>query len=181
VDDYLHQQQGIIGLLKENLLSAQSSMKSQADKHRLERSFQVGEWVFLRLQPFRQKSVSRKHGKLAARFYGPFQIVEKVGAVAYRLELPEEAQIHNVFHVSCLKPKLGQSVLPIAKLPPVDSMGLLSPEPSRILDQRTIKKRRHGSATEVLVQWEGSTQEDATWELLFKLQQQYPHLVGKVF
>uniref|UniRef100_A0A2N9IF31 Integrase catalytic domain-containing protein n=1 Tax=Fagus sylvatica TaxID=28930 RepID=A0A2N9IF31_FAGSY len=181
VDDYLHQQQGIIGLLKENLLSAKSRMKSQADKHRLERSFQVGEWVFLRLQPFRQKSVSRKHGKLAARFYGPFQIVEKVGVVAYRLELPEEAQIHNVFHVSCLKPKLGQSVLPIAKLPPVDSMGHLSPEPSRILDQRTIKKRRHGSATEVLVQWEGSTQEDATWELLFKLQQQYPHLVGKVF
>jgi hypothetical protein len=181
VDDYLHQQQGIIGLLKENLLSAQSRMKSQADKHRLERSFQVGEWVFLRLQPFRQKSVSRKHGKLAARFYGPFQIVEKVGAVAYRLELPEEAQIHNVFHVSCLKPKLCQLVLPIAKLPPVDSMGHLSPEPSRILDQRTIKKRRHGSATEVLVQWEGSTQEVATWELLFKLQQQYPHLVGKVF
>uniref|UniRef100_A0A2N9J200 Integrase catalytic domain-containing protein n=1 Tax=Fagus sylvatica TaxID=28930 RepID=A0A2N9J200_FAGSY len=180
VDDYLHQQQGIIGLLKENLLSTQSRMKSQADKHRLERSFQVGEWVFLRLQPFRQKSVSRKHGKLAARFYGPFQIVEKVGAVAYRLELPEEAQIHNVFHVSCLKPKLGQSVLPIAKLPPMDSMGHLSPEPSRILDQRTIKRRRHGSATEVLVQWEGSTQEDATWELLFKLQQQYPHLVGKV-
>uniref|UniRef100_A0A2N9HZR1 Reverse transcriptase n=1 Tax=Fagus sylvatica TaxID=28930 RepID=A0A2N9HZR1_FAGSY len=181
VDDYLHQQQGIIGLLKENLLSTQSRMKSQADKHRLERSFQVGEWVFLRLQPFRQKSVSRKHGKLAARFYGPFQIVEKVGAVAYRLELPEEAQIHNVFHVSCLKPKLGQSVLPIAKLPPMDSMGHLSPEPSRILDQRTIKRRRHGTATEVLVQWEGSTQEDATWELLFKLQQQYPHLVGKVF
>uniref|UniRef100_A0A2N9HGB9 RNA-directed DNA polymerase n=1 Tax=Fagus sylvatica TaxID=28930 RepID=A0A2N9HGB9_FAGSY len=179
VDDYLHQQQGIIGLLKENLLSTQSRMKSQADKHRLERSFQVGEWVFLRLQPFRQKSVSRKHGKLAARFYGPFQIVEKVGAVAYRLELPEEAQIHNVFHVSCLKPKLGQSVLPIAKLPPIDSMGHLSPEPSRILDQRTIKRRRHGSATEVLVQWEGSTQEDATWELLFKLQHQYPHLVGK--
>uniref|UniRef100_A0A2N9HKA3 RNA-directed DNA polymerase n=1 Tax=Fagus sylvatica TaxID=28930 RepID=A0A2N9HKA3_FAGSY len=162
VDDYLHQQQGIIGLLKENLLSTQSRMKSQADKHRLERSFQVGEWVFLRLQPFRQKS-------------------KKVGAVAYRLELPEEAQIHNVFHVSCLKPKLGQSVLPIAKLPPMDSMGHLSPEPSRILDQRTIKRRRHGSATEVLVQWEGSTQEDATWELLFKLQQQYPHLVGKVF
>jgi hypothetical protein len=125
--------------------------------------------------------VSRKQGKLAARFYGPFQIVEKVGAVAYRLELPEEAQIHNVFHVSCLKPKLGQSVLPIAKLPLVDSMGHLSLEPIRILDQRTIKKRRHGSATEVLVQWEGSTQEDATWELLFKLQQQYPHLVGKVF
>ena len=181
VDDYLHQQQGIIGLLKENLLSTQSRMKSQADKHRLERSFQVGEWVFLRLQPFRQKSVSRKHGKLAARFYGPFQIVEKVGAVAYRLELPEEAQIHNVFHVSCLKPKLGQSVLPSAKLPPMDSMGHLSPEPSKILDQRTIKRRRHGTATEVLVQWEGSTQEDATWELLFKLQQQYPHLVGKVF
>uniref|UniRef100_A0A2N9GN34 Reverse transcriptase n=1 Tax=Fagus sylvatica TaxID=28930 RepID=A0A2N9GN34_FAGSY len=71
------------------------------------------------------------------------------------------------------------SLLP--NCPQLDSMGHLSPEPSRILDQRTIKRRRHGSATEVLVQWEGSTQEDATWELLFKLQQQYPHLVGKVF
>uniref|UniRef100_A0A2N9G868 Reverse transcriptase domain-containing protein n=1 Tax=Fagus sylvatica TaxID=28930 RepID=A0A2N9G868_FAGSY len=126
VDEYLHQQQVILGLLKENLLLAQIRMKSQVEKHRLERSFQVGEWVFLRLQPFRQKSMNRKHGKLAPKFYGPFQIVEKVGAVAYRLELPEEAQIHNVFHVSCLKPKLGQSVLPIAKLPPVDSMGHLT-------------------------------------------------------
>ena len=77
--------------------------------------------------------------------------------MAYRLELPEEAQIHNVFHVSCLKPKLGQSVLPIAKLPPVDSMGHISPEPIRILDQRKIKKRRQGFTTEVLVQWDGST------------------------
>ena len=132
-------------------------MKSQADKHRLERTFQVREWVFLRLQPFRQKSMNKKHGKLAPKFYGPFQIVEKIEIVAYKLELPEKAQIHNMFHVSFLKPKLGQSVLPIAKLPLVDSMGHLSPEPIRILDQRKIKKRRQGFTTEVLVQWDGST------------------------
>ncbi len=87
-------------------------MKLQVDRHRQERHFEVGEWVFLRLQPFKQKTMHKKLGKLGPKFYGPFNVLEKIGAVAYKLELPEEANIHPVFHVSCLKAKIGQIITP---------------------------------------------------------------------
>jgi hypothetical protein len=65
-------------------------------------------WVFLRLQPYCQKSVAmRSNLKLSPRFFGPFQVVKKKGAVAYKLASPDDAKIHPVFHVSCLKKKLG--------------------------------------------------------------------------
>ncbi len=87
---------------------------------------------FLELQPFKHKTIRKKYGKLAPQFYGPFQILEKIGVVAYRLDLSEEACIYLVFHVFCLKPKLGQAVIPIPKLPPVASLEHLSPEPIKI-------------------------------------------------
>uniref|UniRef100_A0A2N9HR88 Reverse transcriptase n=1 Tax=Fagus sylvatica TaxID=28930 RepID=A0A2N9HR88_FAGSY len=180
VEDLLEHRQQVVGLLEHNLVAAQARMKQQADKHRSEREFEVGDWVFLRLQPFRQKSMRKKLGKLSPKFYGPYKVIQRVGMVAYKLELPEEACIHPVFHVSCLKAKLGKTITPISRLPPTDALGHLAPQPAKILETRTIKKRRLPAVTEVLVQWEEGDPDDATWELLFKLQEDYPHLVGKV-
>nr|KYP46008.1 Retrotransposable element Tf2 [Cajanus cajan] len=87
--------------LKQNLLKAQDQMHSYANKHRRLVEFEVGDWVYLKLQPYRLRSLAKRpNEKLASRFYGPFQIISKVGAAAYKLELPAHSKIHPVFHVS---------------------------------------------------------------------------------
>lgn len=92
----------------QHLLRMQQRMKHQADKNRTERMFVVGDEVFLKLQPYIQASVVRRaNHKLAFKFFGPYRIVDRVGAVAYKMDLPSSSKIHPVFHVSQLKPCLG--------------------------------------------------------------------------
>ncbi|KAG6658985.1 hypothetical protein CIPAW_03G001100 [Carya illinoinensis] len=91
----------ILSLLKENLQKAQHRIKLFADRKRIERSFEVGDWVFLRLQPYKQKAVAIRHNlKLAPRYYCPFQIVQRIGAVAYKLALP---LIHKSSSLPCVQ------------------------------------------------------------------------------
>lgn len=169
----------ILEVLKQNLIIAQERMKFQADKRRSERLFEVGDWVYLRLQPYRQQYLThRKSWKLSTKLYGPFKVI-KIGQVAYQLDLPPKSKLYPIFHVSLLKPKLGQHTSLVPTLPPIDVEGLLSPELIAVL-QRRSKQRRNRIITEVLVQWHDTTTENATWVLLHQLQNQYPHLVGKV-
>lgn len=105
-------------LIRDHLLRAQARMKFQADKHRSERSFAVGDWVYLKLQPFvRQSVVTRANRKLAFRFYGQFQILARVGEVAYKLALPATSLIHPVIYVSQLKKALAPSESVQSSLP----------------------------------------------------------------
>lgn len=76
-------------------------MKLYADKHRSFREFAVGDFVYLKLQPYVQTSVAtRANHKLAYKFFGPFPVIAQVGKVAYELQLPAHSSIHYVFHVS---------------------------------------------------------------------------------
>lgn len=86
---WLKDKQGMLAQLKDNLQQAQNRMKQFVDKHRSDREFQVEDWVYLKPQPYRQISAAvRSNIKLSAKFYGPYHIIEKVGTVAYKLQLP---------------------------------------------------------------------------------------------
>ena len=169
VDVQLRTRQQLLALLKQNLVPAQERMKVNANKHRTEREFAKGDWVYLRLMPYKQKSMKQKHlGKLAPRYYGPFQILHRVGSIPIFIPLP--------FHVSCLKEKLGKHVAAVLSLPFVDAAGSLSPEPVAVLQTRT-HNLRSGTLTQVLVQQQGEGVDDATccnnsfltlWAMCFK-------------
>lgn len=113
----------------------------------------------------------RSNQKLAPKYYGPYEIVDKCGEVAYKLRLPASSQIHPVFHVSQLKEVVG-NVLTSTELPSV-LFDNVTKEPYKVLE-RMMVKRQNKAATMVLVQWTGQGEEEATWEYLFDLQKRFP-------
>lgn len=116
-------------------------MKGYADKKRRDHQLSIGDWVFVKLRPHRQQSVAtRINQKLAPRYYGPFQIIQKYGEVSYKLQLPATSKVHPVFHVSQLKKAIGTSFaepdLPASlELHPSDMV-----QPATILDNREIRE-----------------------------------------
>ncbi|KAJ9543487.1 hypothetical protein OSB04_023194 [Centaurea solstitialis] len=161
--------------LKIHLNRAQTIMKEHADKKRREVQFQVGEWVYVKLKPYRQVSVAQRiYQKLAARFFGPFKVVERVGPVAYKVDLPASSRIHPVFHASLLKKAVAapvDSVLP----PELEINSADFPSPTAILAARTITN--HGEAElQWLIQWKDHPREEATWEAAAVIRSQFPDL-----
>jgi hypothetical protein len=93
-----------VAKIREKLKAAQSRQKSYSDKKRREVSFNPGDFIYLKVSPIRETRRFQVHGKLAPRYIGSYQVQKKIGAVAYRLELPEGmADIHPVFYVSQLR------------------------------------------------------------------------------
>ncbi|WVY91755.1 hypothetical protein V8G54_037269 [Vigna mungo] len=105
--------------------------------------FQIGDWVYLKLQPYRLKSLARRpNEKLSPRFYGPYKVLERIGLVAYKLELLARSKIHPVFHVSLLKHAALSSAL--------TKELILDASPQAVLDTRFTKD----GDLEVLIQWQ---------------------------
>ncbi|KAL0331636.1 UNVERIFIED_CONTAM: Transposon Ty3-G Gag-Pol polyprotein [Sesamum angustifolium] len=142
VREYLQERARMLEVMRGNVCELQNRMKAFADKHRTERSFEVGDEVYLKLHPYKQSSVQlRRNMKLAPKYYGPFRILAKVGPVAYRLALPPTSGIHPVFHVSLLKKKIGHKHTPTLNLPIFDQHGFCKAYPSQILARRLISRR----------------------------------------
>ncbi|KAL4578162.1 hypothetical protein LXL04_014281 [Taraxacum kok-saghyz] len=160
--------------LKYHLARSQERMKKSAYLHRRDENFDIGDWVFLKLCPHRQQSVvHRINQKLAARYYGPFQITAKMGPVAYKLKLPVEAKVHPVFHASLLKRAMGnfqaEPTLPKElEMDPSDQ-----PSPKYCLAVREVLDAGKKSV-QWLIQWDSGTTENATWEDAFHIQSQFP-------
>ncbi|WVY92183.1 hypothetical protein V8G54_037697 [Vigna mungo] len=153
----------VLSLLKHNLLKAQKRVKKNADLKRREVNFDVGSWVYVKLQPYHQIFVSGfEFHKLAKCFYGPFQLTTKMGHVAYKLDLPDTSRIHNVLHCSVLKAYEGPLPPSIDPLTPLSYDNLLV-TPLAMLGFKTnnvngVLKRL------ALVQWQGLSPDETSWE-----------------
>lgn len=161
-------------LLKFHLSKAQQRVISLANNHRSDRVFSVGDWIYLKVQPYRQVSLYFIHfNKLTAKYYGPYQVLQKIGPIAYKLALPSHVTIHPTFHVSLLKPchKLPETF----NLPPVlEFSSPYFPNPKAIKDRR-MSKKGNKAITQVLVQWTQLPEDQLTWEDLHSLQTRFPN------
>ena len=178
MDDVLRGRTDILRELRHNLLLARERMKNQADQHCLEVNFNVRDHVYLKLQPYRQKSVAfRSCLKLSPRYFGPFWFLVWVGLVAYRLELPKGSMIQDVFHVSLLKQQLGPLPVISSNLPPVSDSFTQFPQPESVLDSHIVHKGNYRLKTEILVKWVGASVEYATWEKEWQFLKTYPNFI----
>ncbi|GJV55816.1 putative reverse transcriptase domain-containing protein [Tanacetum coccineum] len=139
--------------------------KSYADKRRKPLEFSVGDYVLLKVSPWKCVVRFGKKGKLALRFVGPFEIIEKVGSVTYRLDLPEELNgVHDMFHVSNLKKCLADPTLqmPLDEIRVDDKLKFME-EPVEIL-KREFKKLKRSRIAIVKVQWNSKRGPEFKWE-----------------
>lgn len=166
-----YQRQVVQDLLRQHLLRAQQLMKKYADKNRTFREFQVGDSVFLKLQPYIQSSVApRASHKLLFKYYGPFKVVARISEVAYKLDLPDGSTVHPVFHVSLLRQALSEGMEVSSALPhATDALAF----PVKVLSTRW-RKKANTTVEQALVQWSTGDAASATWEDREELQGRFP-------
>ncbi|GKF65298.1 hypothetical protein Tco_0191815, partial [Tanacetum coccineum] len=164
--------------IKDRLKAARDRQKSYADKRRKPLEFSVGDYVLLKVSPWKGVVRFGKKGKLAPRFVGPFEIIEKVGPVAYRLELPKEFNcVHDTFHVSNLKKCLVDLTLkvPLDEIQ-VDAKLNFVEGPVEILERGFKKLKR----SRIAIVWNSKRGPEFTWEREDQMKLKYPHLFSDV-
>ena len=134
-------------------------------------------YVFLKVSPWKGKICFGKKGKLSPRFIGPFEVLKRVGEVAYMIALPPDLErIHNVFHVSVLRP-YKPDYKHVIEYEPIHIEKDLTYEesPMQIIDRKE-KVLRNKVISSVKVLWKNHDAEEATWELEEKMKKSFPHL-----
>jgi hypothetical protein len=162
-------------MVRENLRIAQSRQKSYTDHRRRELSFEVGDFVYLKVSPMRGLRRLNLRGKLAPRFIGPFKILEQRGDVAYQLELlPQLSDVHDVFHVSQLRKCLCVPKEQIS-MQDLDAKEDLSYQEYHVKILETSERVTRNKKIKMWkVQWSHHTEEEATWEREEELKDEFP-------
>ena len=175
--DLLRESLDKVRFIQEKLLAAQNRQKEYADRKVRDLDFMEGEQVLLKVSPMKGVMLFGKRGKLSPRYIGPFEVLKRVGEVAYELALPPGLSgVHPVFHVSMLKKYHGDGNNIIR----LDSFLLdenlsYEEEPVAILD-REVRKLRSKEIASIKVQWKNWPVEESTWENEADMQERYPHL-----
>ena len=147
------------------------------DQHRTEMEFQTRDKVFLKVSPWKGRMRFGNKEKLSPRYIGSYEIVERIGPLAYRLALPPElSRIHDVFHVSMLRRYRSDPshVIKDSEVKIAENLSCIE-EPVSIIDHR-VKQLRQREIPMVKVNWKNHGVEEATWETEEKMRRDYPHL-----
>ncbi|GKA22956.1 putative reverse transcriptase domain-containing protein [Tanacetum coccineum] len=163
--------------IKQRIQAARDRQKSYADLKRKPMEFQVGDKVMLKVSPWKGVVRFGKRGKLNPRYVGPFKVLERIGSVAYKLELPQElSRVHNTFHVSNLKKCYSDEPLavPLEGLHIDDKLQFVE-EPVEIME-REIKRLKRSRIPLVKVRWNSRRGPEFTWEREDSFKKKYPHL-----
>ncbi|GKA95899.1 putative reverse transcriptase domain-containing protein [Tanacetum coccineum] len=175
--EIIHETMENILKIRDLMQAAHDRQKSYADKRRRPLEFEVGDKVMLKVVPWKGVIRFGKHGKLNPCYIGPFQIIERIGPVAYRLELPQElSRVHNVFHVCNLKKCLSDDTLVILleEIQLDDKLNFVE-EPVEIMD-REVKQLKRSRIPIVKVRWNARRGPEYTWEREDQFKRKYPHL-----
>jgi hypothetical protein len=173
-----------VQLIQNRLKAAQSRQKSYADSRRRPLTFQVGDFVYLRVTPLKGMQRFHEKGKLAPRYIGPYKILERRGELSYKLELPPKlSEFHDVFHVSQLR-KCLRAPHQLETFKEVDQDTIdLNPDltyrerPICILE-KDVRLTRRRKINMYKVQWSNHTEDEATWEREDYLQREFPELLN---
>ncbi|GKD38211.1 putative reverse transcriptase domain-containing protein [Tanacetum coccineum] len=164
-------------LIKEKLKAARDHQKSYADNRRKPLEFEVRDKVMLEVSSWKDVMHFGKKGKLALRYVRPFEILERIGSVAYRLRLPKElSEVHDTFHVSNLKKCLADANLHV----PMDEIKIdktlhFVEEPVEIID-REVKTLKCSKISIVKMRWNSKRGPEFTWEREDYMKARYPQL-----
>jgi hypothetical protein len=175
--DILLEAEENIKMVWENLRIAQSRQRSYADTRRRELSFEVGDFVYLKVSPIRGVKRFRVKGKLAPRYIGPYQILARRGEVTYQLSLPENLSVvHDVFHVSQLKKclRVPEEQLPVEGLEVQEDLTYIEKLTQIIETAERVTRRK--TIRMCKVRWGHHSEEEATWEREDDLMAKYPEL-----
>ncbi|GJX22391.1 putative reverse transcriptase domain-containing protein [Tanacetum coccineum] len=179
--EIIHETTKNIFKIRDRMQAAHDRQKSYADKRRRPLKFEVGGKVMLKVAPWKGVMRFGKCGKLNHHYIGPFQIIERIGLVAYRLELPQElSRVHNVFHVYNLKKCLSDDtlVIPLEEIQLDDKLNFVE-EPVEIID-RKVKQLKRSHIPIVKVCWNACRGPEYMWEREDQFKSKHPHLFANL-
>ena len=175
--DLIQETEEKVKMIRERLKVANDRHKSYADMKRKDIRYEIGEKVFLKVSSWKKVMRFWKNGKLSPRFIGPYEIIEKVGPVAYRLALPPNLEkIHNLIHVFMLR-RYRSDPSHVVSSETIELIPVLTyeEEPVQILACE-VKELWNKKIPLVKVLWRNHKTEEATWESEETMQQQYLQL-----